>query len=702
MKSLISSFRAQRGLLSLCFSLCVMSVMSQTPGEWTWMHGSNNSATAVTGVQGIPSDDVKPMAVYEGRSWVDLNGNFWLYSGLANTSDFVTSNYLWRYIPSTNQWTWMKGNQTATIISSTLGTQGIAAPENSPSGCDLGNSAAWVDLNGDLWLLNADSFLGMCVMWKYEIATNNWIWMGGGVPFNYGTQGVSSSLNNPEMFYESPISWVQDDGSLWFLDGYNGGVMWKYDTNSNEWTWMSGVEDTGFGSPLVVGDLGEFNSSNQPGTTWVYPSWKSDDNKFYIFGPQANFNLGGEIRSSMWCFDPAINQWAWVGGIQTATLSNFDGYCSFSPTNVPATGWEYTCSWKDDCGLFWGYNEIDTFLWCYDPAINQFALISGSLTGGDPVFGTLGVSDPSNDPGGSSATPHWTDLDGNLWKMGSYASFAVSNALWRYVPDPLCVSTDCFTSPVQANFSVDLEEGCVPLIVDFTNNSINALEYVWTFGDGGSSTLENPSHTYTSSGTYTVTLIASDGEFADTTFREINVKPQANASFNAQINSLCEPFSVELINTSDDADDFLWFLNGELLDEPDSLIFNFTEGEYEFMLVANNDFNCPDTAISSLSLLDCPDIYLFIPNVFSPDDDQFNNLFEIQSSGYEDWDLKIFNRWGVMVYESTNPSRHWNGRAMGSDEASPTGTYFYVLNAKDIFGKSVSFEGHLTLLREGN
>lgn len=55
--------------------------ISQTPGEWTWVHGTNTSSGAVFGTQSA-SDDVMPMSVYEGRSWVDLDGNFWMYGGL--------------------------------------------------------------------------------------------------------------------------------------------------------------------------------------------------------------------------------------------------------------------------------------------------------------------------------------------------------------------------------------------------------------------------------------------------------------------------------------------------------------------------------------------------------------------------------------------------------------------------------------------
>ncbi|RMG54101.1 MAG: PKD domain-containing protein, partial [Bacteroidetes bacterium] len=68
----------------------------------------------------------------------------------------------------------------------------------------------------------------------------------------------------------------------------------------------------------------------------------------------------------------------------------------------------------------------------------------------------------------------------------------------------------------QAGFTASDTYGCAPLAVNFGNTSVDATNYLWDFGDGTTSTAANPSHTYTSTGTYTVTLIASDGACADT------------------------------------------------------------------------------------------------------------------------------------------------------------------------------------------
>lgn len=65
-------------------------------------------------------------------------------------------------------------------------------------------------------------------------------------------------------------------------------------------------------------------------------------------------------------------------------------------------------------------------------------------------------------------------------------------------------------APPVANFTVDDSMGCAPLAVNFTDLSINANAWQWSFGDGGSSTLQNPSHLYVTNGSYTVTLTVTD------------------------------------------------------------------------------------------------------------------------------------------------------------------------------------------------
>jgi len=109
------------------------------------------------------------------------------------------------------------------------------------------------------------------------------------------------------------------------------------------------------------------------------------------------------------------------------------------------------------------------------------------------------------------------------------------------------------TPPPVAEFSGSPTSGCVPLTVSFTDLSTGEIDtWYWTFGDGGSSGAQNPSHQYTSAGTYTVSLTVtgpggSDGE-TKTGYITVNAAPVA--AFTGSPTSGCAPLTVNFTNQS--------------------------------------------------------------------------------------------------------------------------------------------------------
>ena len=88
-----------------------------------------------------------------------------------------------------------------------------------------------------------------------------------------------------------------------------------------------------------------------------------------------------------------------------------------------------------------------------------------------------------------------------------------------------------------ANFTVSDTSGCAPLTVNFTDSSTNSpFDWFWDFGDGNTSTLQNPTHTYNNTGTYNVTLIAVNVLGSDTLLKlayiTVNPSPVANAGID--------------------------------------------------------------------------------------------------------------------------------------------------------------------------
>lgn len=89
---------------------------------------------------------------------------------------------------------------------------------------------------------------------------------------------------------------------------------------------------------------------------------------------------------------------------------------------------------------------------------------------------------------------------------------------------------------------------------------------------------------------------------------------------------------------------------------------------------------------------------LDIPNIFSPNGDGVNDLFHIKVTGYFRLDImRIYNRWGQLVFETKDLGREWDGRQQG--KPLPVGTYYWSLEGLDVYGQRVRKVGSITIIR---
>lgn len=141
-----------------------------TTKNWTWVSGSNTAnSTGNFGSKGVAAASNVPSARYIAYAWSDANGDMWLFGGYGYDSNGNQSdlNDLWRYDPSTNQWTWMKGSATVTSTAN-YGSKGVVATSNQPGARDAG--ATWVDSNGKLWMFGGENsnYKNMNDLWMYQ------------------------------------------------------------------------------------------------------------------------------------------------------------------------------------------------------------------------------------------------------------------------------------------------------------------------------------------------------------------------------------------------------------------------------------------------------------------------------------------------------------------------------------------------------
>lgn len=157
-----------------------------------------------------------------------------------------------------------------------------------------------------------------------------------------------------------------------------------------------------------------------------------------------------------------------------------------------------------------------------------------------------------------------------------------------------------FSSPPLADFSGYPREGCSPLTVSFSNLSIGASSWSWDFGDGTTSTEQNPYHTYNDPGTYTVSLTAENQDYSDTKVEESYITVYSCgapvAEFSGQPRNGCSPLRVCFANLSQNATSWEWqFGDGTTSTEQNPCHTYRSPGTYTVVLTAWNDAQYHET-----------------------------------------------------------------------------------------------------------
>ena len=251
---------------------------------------------------------------------------------------------------------------------------------------------------------------------------------------------------------------------------------------------------------------------------------------------------------------------------------------------------------------------------------------------------------------------------------------------------------------VKASFATPAA-GCVPYNAVFENNSLGGISFLWGFGDGSTSTDENPTHLYTKVGSYTVTLTAYDSsscnKIDDSSFT-ITVSPIPIAAFTYNPLVPKENTFTNFVNQSIGATHYTWnFGDGDTstIENPKH-IFN-TTGTYTVCLNAANDFGCSDDTCIDVSSLVRP--LVDVPTAFTPGKFGANSIIRVVGFGIKEMSWSIYNRWGQKVYESNSLKSGWDGTFKG--KLQPMDVYSYTLSVTFSSGQKVTKTGDITLLR---
>lgn len=224
--------------------------------------------------------------------------------------------------------------------------------------------------------------------------------------------------------------------------------------------------------------------------------------------------------------------------------------------------------------------------------------------------------------------------------------------------------------------------GCAPLTVEFENHSNHGAQFVWDFGDDIMTSEASPTHEYVRPGLYHVSLqvIGYQGQVEETIhYGAVEVFPSASAAFvNSPTQVIVPDQPVDFVNLSDiDATEFLWnFGDGNISNEENPVHFYTQPGIYTVSLTANNSFNCPTTYTLEHAVEATAGGFMNFPTAFTPNTGGSNggyydpaaldnDVFHPHHMGIVEYELVVFNKWGELLFRSTDPYIGWDGYFQG-------------------------------------
>ena len=119
-------------------------------------------------------------------------------------------------------------------------------------------------------------------------------------------------------------------------------------------------------------------------------------------------------------------------------------------------------------------------------------------------------------------------------------------------------------------------------------------------------------------------------------------------------------------------------------------------GTYTVNLIATNSFGCKDTILKTIDVK--PGFTFYIPNAFSPNSDGVNDIFKGTGIGIKDYTLLIYDRWGNLVFKSTNLENGWDGTFKGS-EVTLEDVFVWKVELHDEKNKEHDYKGTVSLIK---
>jgi len=264
-----------------------------------------------------------------------------------------------------------------------------------------------------------------------------------------------------------------------------------------------------------------------------------------------------------------------------------------------------------------------------------------------------------------------------------------------------------YVYPSPTNFpTYDIQAGCIPFTVSFNEGSPDiGQSYLWDFGDGSSAYSKNPVHTFNQAGDFDVTVTVTSVFGCKTTnfYQDwLTAYPLPIAQFEPEprVATVIKPIVV-FNNYSQLADSVRWFFgdgDSSNIYTPSHRYPAYPTGTYDVTLIVYTDKNCSDTITDIIEIQDV--LTFYAPTAFSPDKDGKNETFLVFGNGINlnTFELFVFDRWGEVIFESTNMEQGWDGKVKGG-KIAPVGVYTWLVKFRDFKGVMHEKSGSVTVVR---
>ncbi|MCG2617122.1 gliding motility-associated C-terminal domain-containing protein [Terrimonas sp. NA20] len=257
---------------------------------------------------------------------------------------------------------------------------------------------------------------------------------------------------------------------------------------------------------------------------------------------------------------------------------------------------------------------------------------------------------------------------------------------------------------VSAVFSIDVDYDCLQNQLRLGHDGAHGVNsWNWTLNGTGFSTLQNVTRTLSSLSQNQVTLTVSNGVCTDTHTEQINFSNKLVAAFDLP-DMACPGDKIEIVNkSSGPVTNWNWTFGSTIaassLQTPPAITYPLTgtDAFYPVRLTVSDNNGCEISRTEQIRILGS--CVIGVPSAFTPNNDGKNDyFFPLNAFKADQLNFRVFNRWGQLVFHTTDWTRKWDGSVQGIPQA--TGTFVWMLDYvhKDTKEK-VSQRGTVTLIR---